>query len=341
MRTIGETAGKLENEKGKRQEGKERRFFPITFRLFPRTSWPFALALSLLVHGCLVLSLGFISSRSGSSQNTDASPLDTRVTEINLVLCVPDGVASNDRRLGVPDSQSPAPLANLQGSQTGAAHRLAVPDKEVPASFPGRVEGGRERSDSNRTAGIVPRSPSGIPGTRDGTTTFFQIATQAKAIVYVIDRSASMGLNGGLAKAKRELLVSLDRLPSTCRFQIIAYNRSAEPLRLNGDSGLVFATPENKRRVAALLQEMEAEGSTEHLPALRRALALGPDVIFFLTDADDLRAEQIRSITSLNRGRTVIHTIGLGRPFPAAGDVPLYVLAQDNGGRCKSVPLGR
>ena len=66
------------------------------------------------------------------------------------------------------------------------------------------------------------------PGLASGTTAFFQIVTQAKVIVYVVDRSASMGLNGSLAAAKRELLASLDRLPPSARFQVIVYNRTAQ-----------------------------------------------------------------------------------------------------------------
>jgi hypothetical protein len=173
-------------------------------------------------------------------------------------------------------------------------------------------------------------------GAADGTTAFFQIATQANAIVYVIDRSASTGLNGCLASAKRELLTSLERLPCTSRFQIVVYNRTAQVLRINGCSGLVYATSENKRFVALLLEEIPAEGGTEHVRALRQALALGPEVIFFLTDAADLRAEQIQAVTSLNRGRCVIHAIELGRGSASSGELPLYALARLNQGCYKS-----
>jgi hypothetical protein len=220
---------------------------------------------------------------------------------------------------------------------SAAVPLVAGGEKAAPATLPSHEPDAPARTLAGASGSL---RKGGTPGRRDGTTTFFQIATQGKAIVYVIDRSASMGLNGGLAKAKRELLASLERLPSSSRFQIIAYNRSAEPLRINGESGLVLATPENKRCVALLLAGMEAEGSTQHLPALRRALALGPDVIFFLTDADDLRTEHIRAITSLNHGRSIIHAIDLGRPLGAYGDLPLYALALDNGGRYQSVPLG-
>ena len=210
-------------------------------------------------------------------------------------------------------------------------------EKAVPATLPSPEPDAPARTPAGASGSL---RKGGTLGEGGGTTTFFHIATQGKAIVYVIDRSASMGLNGALATAKRELLASLERLPSSSRFQIIAYNRSAEPLRINGESGLVSATPENKRCVALFLEDMEAEGSTDHLPALRRALALGPDVIFFLTDADDLRSEQIRAITSLNHGRSIIHAIDLGRPLGAHGGLPLYALALDNGGRYQSVPIG-
>jgi hypothetical protein len=307
----------------------------------PPRSWPFALALSLLLHGCLALVLGFLSSQSGLSENRAVSSIDTRALspamEVSLVLyAAREADRPDDCKGEIAGCPARAPLGNLQ---TRNGNLDAVGDRELPASFTMQAERKQEASAMTGRTGILPRHPAGTSGKGEDTTTFFQIATQGKAIVYVIDRSASMGLNGGLARAKRELVASLDRLPSTSRFQIIAYNRSAEPLRINGESGLVFATPENRRSVALALEGMEAEGSTEHLPALRRALALGPEVIFFLTDADDLRAEHLRAITSLNHGRTVIHTIELGRASRAKGDVPLDALAQANGGRYQSVPL--
>src|SRR5439155_12461146 len=157
----------------------------------------------------------------------------------------------------------------------------------------------QEISTRSPAAGSGRHPGSAAAATASGTTTFFQIATQGQAIVYVVDRSGSMALNGCFAAAKRELLASLERLPSSVRFQVIAYNRVAEPLRINGHSSLVVASPENKRYVALALEEIHAEGSTQHVGALKRALALGPDVIFFLTDADGLRPDEIQAISSL------------------------------------------
>lgn len=147
-----------------------------------------------------------------------------------------------------------------------------------------------------------------------GTTTFFQVPTEGRSVVYVIDRSASMGMEGRLELARRELLASLEALPPTARFQIIVYNSFAEPLRIDGRCELVLATEENKRLAAQRLASLLAEGRTEAAAALRRALTLQPEVIYFLTDADDLKADDVRAVTQLNRGRSVIHAIELN-PF--------------------------
>ena len=72
------------------------------------------------------------------------------------------------------------------------------------------------------------------------------------------------------------------------------------------------------------------------MQALRQALALGPEVIFFLTDAAELRADQIRAVTSLNHGRCVIHAIELGRASGVSGDLALYALARENQGHYKA-----
>jgi hypothetical protein len=177
-------------------------------------------------------------------------------------------------------------------------------------------------------------------GEGPGTTSFFQIGTSGKAIVYVIDHSASMGQNNALAAAKAELARSLCRLPASARFQVIAYNRTAQPLRINGRIDLVPATEANKHEAALLLDLLSAEGGTEHLPALRQALALRPEVIFFLTDAADLEPRQVRELTLRNQGGSVIHAIELNRASCRRKGSVLQALAKDNGGVYRVIALG-
>jgi hypothetical protein len=184
--------------------------------------------------------------------------------------------------------------------------------------------------------GTVPDAPTTSPA-------FFQVAAQGQSIVYVIDRSASMGPNGGLAAAKRELLASVQQLPATARFQVIVYNRLAAALPLGGKTNLVPATEDNKGQMEVLLKDVVAEGGTEHGPALALALGLQPDVIFFLTDADDLTDQQVRVATQLNsrlnHGRTCIHAIELNTDNRAHEEMPLHVLARNNHGTYQAVSL--
>ena len=62
-----------------------------------------------------------------------------------------------------------------------------------------------------------------------------------------------------------------------------------------------------------------------------RGLAFHPDVLFFLTDADDVSPDDVRMATRLNDHRTVIHAVELSAS-PARPDGPLHKLAAANGG---------
>ena len=147
--------------------------------------------------------------------------------------------------------------------------------------------------------------PAGLPGggggEGGGAGGVLRAPAAARSVVYVIDRSISMGMGGALSIAKRELLAGIDALPDDARFAVILYNGLAEPLTLGGQSGLVPATRANRAEAARQVDEVLAQGGTNHLAALRRAVALEPDVIFFVTDADELTADEVRNVTLLNR----------------------------------------
>ena len=77
------------------------------------------------------------------------------------------------------------------------------------------------------------------------------------------------------------------------------------------------------------------------LAALRRAVALGAEVIFFVTDADEMTADQVRNVTLLNHSRAVIHTVELNNEREGSGETPLKLLARLNGGTYRVVPVRR
>lgn len=168
------------------------------------------------------------------------------------------------------------------------------------------------------------------------TTTFFAVPARGQKIVYLIDRSASMGPNGALEVAGQELLASLNRLPKGTNFQVIVYNRSANLLMPRYPDWLL-AQQDVIKNVAAAVNVLPPEGGTDHIRALKFALSLHPDVVFFLTDAGDVQTDLLREITKFNQGRTAIHVIELiaGQGTRDAG--PLQQLAHENRGTFQSV----
>jgi hypothetical protein len=163
------------------------------------------------------------------------------------------------------------------------------------------------------------------------------VPATARTVVYVLDQSLSMWEHGTLDLARTELLTSLGRLPATTRFQVIPYNLQAEPLCVNQSTDLLTADPATLRQVARLVMGLRASGNTNHRQALRRGLRFRPDVLYFITDADDISLEDVADVTRFNQGRTVIHAVELSERRSARPDGPLRRLAGSNGGTYRQV----
>ena len=116
-----------------------------------------------------------------------------------------------------------------------------------------------------------------------------------QTVVYVLDCSGSMGAGGKFDLARASLVTTLKQQPPSVRFQVIAYAGGAAPLLAAGGNALL-ATEENVRSAAEKLARLEARGTSNHLAAVRAALAFRPDVILVLTDAEDLNAAAFRPI---------------------------------------------
>ena len=199
-------------------------------------------------------------------------------------------------------------------------------------SGPGAGGGGGEGTGSRGGIGS---------GTGPGTE-FFGLRDRAGSYAYVIDCSGSMDTRAGQVRgrntldvAKVELLASLDPLPSDAKFGVIFYNMNATVITdPAGRKDLMTASPSNKARVRTLLGEVVPYGSTDHILALRTALAMKPEVIFFLTDADLMSqsdAEEIRR----EAGRTRILAVEFGIGPAVRGAAPLRRLAESTGGSYK------
>ena len=278
--------------------------------------------LSLALHGLIFLAV----RQMPLSQTLTAADADPTL-----------GPTENDYTLHLDDSTPRAKSTKPKPSEDRAVIPAAfevhlAPLPAAPALSPAKFVA----SSGLPTAGVG--APAALPGGSSDATgngnqpCVLEVGRSARSVVYVVDRSISMGFHGALARARREVLASLQRLGPATRFQVIAYNREAEPLRINGQSGLLVADANTIKQVAGVVSELRAAGPTDHGLALRRAIALHPDLIYFLTDADDVSLEDVKTVTRLADHRTLIHTIELNGARKGRKDGPLHKLAVDNGG---------
>jgi len=178
-------------------------------------------------------------------------------------------------------------------------------------------------------------------------TKVYGIEADGFKFVYVFDRSGSMGGSGNnspLVSAKMQLLASLEPLQENHQFQIIFYNEKPIMFGLAGHPDkLVFGTRSNKRSAEQFVQAVAADGGTRHEEALWAALRLQPDVIFFLTDADQpaMSATSLERIKRANSGGCSINTIEFGPGPQVRKDNFLVQLARENNGHYKYIDVAR
>lgn len=177
--------------------------------------------------------------------------------------------------------------------------------------------------------------PKRIGELSQGETSFFGIRDSATQFAYVLDSSGSMAGTAILA-AKAELKKSLEALDATQKFQIMFYSQTTRMMKLPNvpDGTLVWATTIHKTLARQDISSVTTSGGTDHMPALKKALRLRPEVIYFLTDADEpiLRAADLNEIKQLNKGRTRIHCIEFGKGPDLKIENFLGRLARQNGG---------
>jgi hypothetical protein len=225
----------------------------------------------------------------------------------------------------------------------------------LPTSVPKPQETPQHALPGPHTAGqgLIPGSGSGGGGGAGGGsgggagrgigpgTQFFGAREHAHSFAYVIDCSGSMAMRNSLDVAKRELLASLGQLPPDAQFSVIFYN--SLPYLLTdpeGRKGLMAATEAHKRQVQAQLATIAPDGGTDHMAALRKALELKPEVIFFLTDADLMSDSDVAKILS-QVGATRIQTIEFGMGTEVGHQPPLARLATSTGGTYLYIDVSR
>lgn len=190
---------------------------------------------------------------------------------------------------------------------------------------------------------------------RGGTSAFYGIPTQSKRVVFVVDISRSMqdpaeaqpAATTGKGKdpypkpaggakldiARWQLHRAVEDLPPDAVFGIVVYSESYAVW----EPALAPATPRDKKKAHRFVDELRGNGTTNIADSLDKAIELGPDTIYLLSDGDpnrgrvsDLDALLAELLARNVRERLVVHTVGIGE---AAGSTFLKELARRTGGR--------
>jgi Ca-activated chloride channel family protein len=258
-----------------------------------------------------------------ASDSTDSTTRDDAEAAV-----APDTAAPNPQR---PQSDSPPVPIDLPPPIVGV-----IGPGPTSGSLDARVSAmmslpGQPGADSGRG-----KSGSGSRGkVTGGKASFFGKQAAGQRIVYVVDSSGSMINHNAMASAKAELKASLQRLESTQQFQIIFYDVTPHAMAVRGSNDSLFWGNDPNRLLAnRFIDSIQPDSGTNHIDALRFALRLTPDVIFFLTDADEPRLSgvELEEVRKRNGGKAQIHAIEFGRGADLSPENFLKKLARQNGG---------
>jgi hypothetical protein len=309
----------------------------------PLPAW----AASALLHALILILLALSWQATPRSAGTRGEP--DRGGDIALV----------DMRRGSPE------YFLDQGDETSSATAAMSAPVRQPSPLPGPAELSNPAQDALPTLDdVAVVGDSGAQGLPDATgmsdagrasqsiggqttTGVFGATGTGSKFVYVFDCSGSMSDLGGrpLAAAKAQLLASLQNLEQTHQFQIVFYNHEPRIFNPNAPQPprLLYADQQTKRLAERYVGGISAVGGTKHWSALKLALGMNPDVIFFLTDGleDRLTPDQMRQVQQMHeRQGTQIHTIEFGSG-PSHGFNFLTQIARQTTGKYVYVDVTR
>jgi Ca-activated chloride channel family protein len=248
---------------------------------FQRTGLRQAVIASAAVH-LLIAAIAVVSLLLPTTSPRDAQTgIDTRVHEVTVEFdsseaAAPATLAESHRAEAPVHAEPPTPAAGMAQSRAALASSSPLSFELLAAIRRSQNDNPAATADSQ----VVPAAAS-APETA---TALHGGMRPGQTVVYLLDCSGSMGEFGKLTRARAALIATLRRQPDGVRFQVIRYNSQARPLLAGGYAAIGASREAAESRLATL----EAAGRSNHAEALRAAVELRPDVILWLTDADDL-----------------------------------------------------
>ncbi|MBN1590257.1 MAG: hypothetical protein JW888_12150 [Pirellulales bacterium] len=300
--------------------------------------------ISVVLHVVLIVLIG-VTTRSASRAGAAAE----RTAEVGIALKSQEGdkdVFVSASEAGPSEAATQDSPGSISREQLFSDTTPSNPDNVLP-SAPDALGAGSlgDAGVGDATGATSGASGQGQLGQGKARVRVFGTEGKGYKFVYVFDRSGSMGGSGrsALRAAQAELLASLKSLDRSHQFQIVFYNQKPWQFNPSGQAGhLAFGTDRNKELARRFIGSMTAEGYTRHEEALMMAIRMRPDVIFFLTDADEprLSAGQIEQITRAAAGIS-INAIEFGFGPQQDQDNFLVRLARATGGQFGYVDVSR
>src|SRR4051812_2209820 len=329
---------------------------PLLRRPWAQTVLPFVTSLTL--HAAIVVAAVAIAVGGGriyravSPLETQATPTDTAIVEAGIGGVEHVGVFNEPSR---PPAQDEYPDAGngwapKPGARTAASALLGGGDGQSldPVIGASPVGGGigigvgvgpgtGDARGPGAGDGRGPLAPFGANG--GGDVGFMGIPDGepgrrgVDSVVYVCDASGSMINTFG--SLKEQLVRSIQGLKAAHAFGIVFFQD--EKCRALSD-GLLFATPDNKRKAFKWLDEQTTTGTTNPIPGLELAFKAKPQLIYLLTDADFPDNNAVKTaIARLNKAKqtrinTIVFVPGDGDDGSAGFVELMKQIASDNGG---------
>jgi hypothetical protein len=178
-------------------------------------------------------------------------------------------------------------------------------------------------------------APFGLPDGGDGGLRFSGGKAEARArkIIFVLDATGSMMASFDALRVQiRTTIVSM-RPPQS--FNLIFINEHVPVL----SPALLFATPESKRRAIDFVDAVAPRGPTDPLPALEKAFAQKPDLIYFLIDPSDFPDKKavLDLVAAKAAGRRIKMNIIAFEGHDPENEAFLKSLAEKTGGEYRFV----
>lgn len=306
----------------------ERNLSPCSFRSYS-TAW----GLSLFVHLGILLLLGLWIGE----QSDPAKTLETSHFQWTEELTIPtfETTESNPTEaLKTEAAEQSALTAVFNASSSVSTVEPVLRTTLLPAPEELTLSPAALTEYVGALTGLSKAGDGDGLGAGDG---LFGSTSGANSFVFVLDRSRSMNQphqfsdqSTRFERLQQELIGFINRLEPSQSFFVIFFDEQTIPMPAEG---MVPATDANKLRYLNWVRKLTPDGRTDPRVAIKMAIKLAPEQIFFLSDGE-LDPNFQKQILKHPPGKSALNSYSFGMH----GGEFMKVLAEKHGGQYTFIP---